>query len=131
MTPAIRQLPGVALLRLLADGRAKQLSTADWPGEYEALSIEQHGHRFLLVGEPLWRQLLAKSVAHEESQKSNELTLAKQEALRLRSQMAGLLTILKNKLAPDERIPDAAWELLHGGAAYVAEETNEEAQPEI
>jgi len=125
MTPAIRQLPGVALLRLLADGRAKQLSAADWPGEYEALSIEQHGHRFLLVGEPLWRQLLAKSVAHEESQKSNELTAAMLENRRLKGQMQGLLMILKGKLKPDERIPDAALEMLFSNIAHVAEEESE------
>jgi len=127
MTPAIRKLENIALLRMMADGKASQPKPSDWPGEYEAVMIEQAGRQYLLVGGPLFDQLVAKSTAHEMSQKNNELTAAMLENRRLKGQMQGLLMILKGKLKPDERIPDSAWELLHSNIAYVAgEEVDEE-----
>jgi hypothetical protein len=129
MMLAIRQLLNVALLRMTADGKAAQLKPADWPGDYEAATMEKDGRRYMLVGEPLFDQLVAKSTAHETSRKNSDLTAAMLENRRLKGQMQGLLMILKGKLKPDERIPDSAWELLHSNIAYVAgEDGDEEAQ---
>ena len=122
MTPAIRKLENVALLRMTADGRAAQLKPADWPGEYEAATMEKDGRRYMLMGELLFDQLVAKSTAHEISQKNSDLTAAMLENRRLKGQMQGLLTILKTKLRPDEHIPDGAWEMIHGSIADVVEE---------
>jgi len=122
MKPATRDMPDVTLLRMVAGGKAQQLRSSEYPDEFEACRLFGNEREYLLVGSPLWDQLLAKATAHEESQRNNELIEARQTIRRLTGQLHGMLSILKTHLHEGERIPDAAWKMIHGDTALTVGE---------
>lgn len=80
----------------------------------------------MVVARPLYDQLVEKSTAYEAAQRNDELKTARRQISQLSGQIKGLLTILKGKLAPGERIPDSAWNMLIGDTAFVASESEDD-----